>query len=43
MPHTVLHQLPLHVEGLPTFTTGEDLVSRVRLFVLLQIAETAEP
>lgn len=43
VPHTVLHQLPLHVEGLPTFTTGEDLVSRVRLFVLLQIAETAEP
>lgn len=43
MPHTVLHQLPLHVEGLPTFITGEHFVSRVRLFVLLQIAEIAEP
>lgn len=43
VPHTVLHQLPLHVEGLPTFITGEHFVSRVCLFVLLQIAEIAEP
>lgn len=32
--HAVLHQLPLHVEGLPTLITGEHLVSSVRLFVL---------
>lgn len=43
VPHTVLHQLPLHVEGLPTLITGEHLVSCVRLFVLFQIAEVAEP
>lgn len=43
VPHTVLHQLPLHVEGLPTLITGKHLVSCVRLFVLFQIAEIAEP
>lgn len=43
VPHTVLHQLPLHVEGLPTLITGEHLVSCVRLFVLFQITEVAEP
>lgn len=43
VPHTVLHQLPLHVEGLPTLIAGEHLVSCVRLLVLLQIAEIAEP
>lgn len=43
VPHTVLHQLSLHVEGFPTLITGEHLISRVCLFVLLQIAEIAEP
>lgn len=43
VPHTVLHQLPLHVEGLPTLITCEHLVGRVCLFVLFQIAEVAEP
>lgn len=41
--HPVLHQLPLHVEGLPTLITGKYLVSCVCLFVLFQIAEIAEP
>ena len=43
VPHSVLHQLPLHVKGLPTLVTGKHLVSRVCLFVLFQIAEIAEP
>ena len=43
VPHAVLHQLPLHVKGLPTLVTGKHLVSRVCLFVLFQIAEIAEP
>lgn len=43
MPDSVLYQLPLHVERLPTLIAGEDFVSRVRLFVLLQITEVTEP
>lgn len=42
VPHPVLHQLPLHVEGLATLVTGEYLVGRVCLLVLLQVAEVAE-
>ena len=43
MPNPVLHQLPLHVEGLAALVTGEDLIGRVRLLVLLQITEVAKP
>lgn len=42
VPDAVLHQFPLHVEGLSTLVTGEDLVGRVRLLVLLQVTEVAE-
>lgn len=43
VPDPVLYQLPLHVERLPALIAGEDFVSRVRLFVLLQITEVTEP
>lgn len=43
VPDSVLYQLPLHVERLPALIAGEDFVSRVRLFVLLQITEVTEP
>lgn len=43
MPHAVLDQLPLHVEGLAALVTGEHLVGRVRLLVFLQVTEIAKP
>lgn len=43
VPDSVLYQLPLHVKRLPALIAGEDFVSRVRLFVLLQITEVTEP
>lgn len=43
VPNPVLHQLPLHVEGLAAFVTREDFISRVCLLVLLQVTEVTEP
>lgn len=43
VPHAVLDQLPLHVEGLAALIAGEDLLGRVRLLVLLQVTEVTEP
>lgn len=43
VPNSVLDQLPLHVEGLAAFVTGEDFIGCVCLFVLLQITEVTEP
>lgn len=43
MPQPVLHQLPLHVEGLAALVAGEHLLGRVRLLVLLQVTEVTEP
>lgn len=43
VPNSVLYQLPLHVKRLSTLITGEDFISRVCLFVLLQITEVTEP
>jgi len=43
VPDPVLHQLPLHVEGLAALVTGEDFIGRVCLLVLLQVTEVTEP
>lgn len=43
VPRPVLHQLPLHVEGLAALVAGEHLLGRVRLLVLLQVTEVTEP
>lgn len=43
VPDSVLHQLPLHVEGLPALIAGEHLVGRVCLLMLLQVTEVTKP